>query len=716
MAKIDQEEQVSRDRMRRKESLENFLCNECRQIDLDQVISLGSTSRGDTGVCIQKVGTRFRQRIPTDCLLCQILFDSCIFDKGQQENEEDELQAFHFLSIFDMINRHGLQTRGYWKTNPLQCLAIVPSRFNSNDRDSDLRLKGHIQDHGCAVVYRNHDPMPEIFAVQNVSAQFDASPVLSWFQYCSRNHTKLCSKNGSLVSGLKLIDCESLVVKNARFYDVYVALSYVWGSSNGNNASKGVRGDVDNTRLSLNLPVVILDAIKVTKLLGYRYLWIDKFCIDQDDPEKKHDQIRQMGSVYANAELTIIAAAGVDENYGLPGVGVTPRKAQLGAEIGSFRVLSSMRHPHSSIRSSKWSTRGWTFQEAILSRRRLVFTNEQVYFECNTMNCYESVSIPLDTLHIEEKSQQQSHFRAGVFGGHGKGVIDYLDHNALRTGTFGGHGKDVFDYLDRNALSLYEVFLRYLANIEEYSTRELRYDTDSLNALIGVTRKFEKGQYPYLHVWGLPYPLTVYSREVDNYFACSLTWVHTQNCWGGVAKPRRRVGFPSWSWSGWAGGVSVPFRGSKDDELCFISALGPISFECESGRIVEFSQVVRFPLVESAHSFFPRALILQAHVLPPTAVSYNSEANNWMVFGKPAELNLSQGPASPTEFWRELREGDRWQCILVGSWFWFTSVMILKSHHGIVSRAGMFNCLARAHHVSQEWNLQRIEKMTFRIE
>lgn len=60
-----------------------------------------------------------------------------------------------------------------------------------------------------------------------------------------------------------------------------------------------------------------------------------------------------MGSVYANAELTIIAAAGVDENYGLPGVGATPRKAQLGAEIGNFKVLSSMRHPHSSIHSSK---------------------------------------------------------------------------------------------------------------------------------------------------------------------------------------------------------------------------------------------------------------------------------------------------------------------------------------------------------------------------
>jgi hypothetical protein len=35
-----------------------------------------------------------------------------------------------------------------------------------------------------------------------------------------------------------------------------------------------------------------------------------------------------------------------------------------------------MAHPHH-IASPKWSTRGWTYQEAVLSRRRLVFTEGQ---------------------------------------------------------------------------------------------------------------------------------------------------------------------------------------------------------------------------------------------------------------------------------------------------------------------------------------------------
>jgi hypothetical protein len=32
----------------------------------------------------------------------------------------------------------------------------------------------------------------------------------------------------------------------------------------------------------------------------------------------------------------------------------------------------------STIAKSTWSTHGWTFQEAVLSRRRLVFTEDQI--------------------------------------------------------------------------------------------------------------------------------------------------------------------------------------------------------------------------------------------------------------------------------------------------------------------------------------------------
>ncbi|KAH3995743.1 hypothetical protein HBI56_146050 [Parastagonospora nodorum] len=54
---------------------------------------------------------------------------------------------------------------------------------------------------------------------------------------------------------------------------------------------------------------------------------------------------------------------------------------------------------------SHCSTRGWTFQEAALNRRRLVFTEDQLYFECRTMNCSESAHYPLGQMHVESKAE-----------------------------------------------------------------------------------------------------------------------------------------------------------------------------------------------------------------------------------------------------------------------------------------------------------------------
>jgi hypothetical protein len=64
--------------------------------------------------------------------------------------------------------------------------------------------------------------------------------------------------------------------------------------------------------LSGDLPDTIEDAITVTRNLGFQYLWIDRYCIDQQNEKEASAQIRQMDLVYKNAEITIIAAAGKD--------------------------------------------------------------------------------------------------------------------------------------------------------------------------------------------------------------------------------------------------------------------------------------------------------------------------------------------------------------------------------------------------------------------
>lgn len=248
-----------------------------------------------------------------------------------------------------------------------------------------------------------------------------------------------------------------------------MALSYVWGKPG--NIDTTLRRTGDKLLLPEKLIPVISDAASVTKAVGLKYLWVDQFCIDQDDSDAKAEQVMQMNAIYENANLTIVAAAGTDQTYGLPGVGQRQRTAQRTASFSGLSVISTMRDPQFSIRSSRWASRGWTFQEAALARRRLVFTDEQLYIECNAMNCFESVCSPLDMLHTKNNSKSLDVIRAGIFG---RGVTEK------------------FGKLDPGRMTLCDVFQQYLSAVQDYSSRYLRRHRDSLNAFQGIVQRYSK--------------------------------------------------------------------------------------------------------------------------------------------------------------------------------------------------------------------------------
>ena len=151
-------------------------------------------------------------------------------------------------------------------------------------------------------------------------------------------------------------------------------MSYVWG----------VQGQAGDFEVSQNQPLLdphkcpkaINDSVQVTLDLNIKYLWIDKYCIDQFDEQDKTIQTGQMDSIYANAVVTIIAAAGDGPHHGLPGVDGTLRSMQPALKIGDHLIASMLRPGADAVSKSKWATRGWTYQEGILSKRRLIFTDE----------------------------------------------------------------------------------------------------------------------------------------------------------------------------------------------------------------------------------------------------------------------------------------------------------------------------------------------------
>jgi hypothetical protein len=180
----------------------------------------------------------------------------------------------------------------------------------------------------------------------------------------------------------------------------YLALSYVWGKS-----TVLLEADLDlaKDQLPKNLPQTIEDAILTAKSLGNDYLWVNRYCIPQGDNEERRQQIYQMDLVYNRAQATIIAVAGDEAGFGLPGVSNRLRAPSVSATIGNSLYMSVPPDPAHEIQGSKWNSRGWTHQEAVLSKRRLIFCEDQVYFECSSMHCYESMDMPLMALHTRNQ-------------------------------------------------------------------------------------------------------------------------------------------------------------------------------------------------------------------------------------------------------------------------------------------------------------------------
>ncbi|GAT27639.1 hypothetical protein RIB2604_02113330 [Aspergillus luchuensis] len=143
------------------------------------------------------------------------------------------------------------------------------------------------------------------------------------------------------------------------------------------------------------LPATINNAIEACLSLGISFLWVDRLCILQDDePCKKAIQLNAMGKIYNQSYLTLIAMAGSDAHYGLPGTNGQRRSPQWTGQIQGIYLLKDIDAYDKICRSSKWQTRGWTFQEAILSPRLLVFTDQGVFYHCHGKTALEDEDCP----------------------------------------------------------------------------------------------------------------------------------------------------------------------------------------------------------------------------------------------------------------------------------------------------------------------------------
>jgi hypothetical protein len=146
---------------------------------------------------------------------------------------------------------------------------------------------------------------------------------------------------------------------------------------------------------------------------------------------------------------------------------------------GKTVLVSTMQEPRVTIRKSRWATRGWTYQEGVLSNRCLVFTGEQMYWECRGMAVNESIRLPLPSLHVPSQSVKYYHFADYMLSGIFRGDMHRVPE--LQYG---------FQPEDTNNLA--KDIETINGHIRGFTSRNLTDPGDSLNAFLGVSSSISK--------------------------------------------------------------------------------------------------------------------------------------------------------------------------------------------------------------------------------
>lgn len=129
----------------------------------------------------------------------------------------------------------------------------------------------------------------------------------------------------------------------------YEALSYVWGSEMSPDT---LRVNGAEMQITTNLSYALL---YIRSAFRTRDLWIDALCIDQRNLLEKNHQVRQMYQIFASASRVIIwlGLADDDSDFALSHLD----HVRTVSRQSISRIATIFRRP--------WSTRIWTFQEAL---------------------------------------------------------------------------------------------------------------------------------------------------------------------------------------------------------------------------------------------------------------------------------------------------------------------------------------------------------------
>ncbi|ROV88730.1 hypothetical protein VMCG_10069 [Cytospora schulzeri] len=249
--------------------------------------------------------------------------------------------------------------------------------------------------------------------------------------------------------------------------------------------------------------------------IGIRYLWVDSLCIAQDDECDKQNQLPIMDSIYSHANLVIVSAAGMDAHTGIPGVGTTKRRVTQRKEtIKGIRFITAQPAVQQQLERTTWTTRGWTFQEAQLARRILIFTDNVVYWNCRRSTWRDDMTG--DSLGSEVG-------------------LSLLDINSI----WGQLAELHEDAVCRTVL--------YCRQVVEFSRRTFQDHRDVLWAFLGIL-KLQAARFPKGFIWGLPWERLDATLLWTEEPRCD--YVHPRDVYQAISRGGSYydIPYPTWSW------------------------------------------------------------------------------------------------------------------------------------------------------------------------
>ena len=373
-----------------------------------------------------------------------------------------------------------------------------------------------------------------------------------WLSECESSHKQKCSLPAMGIEGsaspasprdLLVIDVLRMSLCQMPQGSRYIALSYCWPKVNTFVTTKSSKEELfipgalrDNEE---KLIQSIQDAIQCVSELGERYLWVDALCIIQDHEEHKSSQIQQMDRVYGCSLLTLIhappdASDPVEAIKGFVGYRKGSRvRKQNTYRVQGMELLIPLADVNSVIWGSRWSTRAWTYQEERLSRRKLYFTETQMYFQCScAVFCEDSVGEGMDpSTFIYPRTNLWNL----------SGLYSPLWDNQKGTAT----------WLSRASIDdPVEAVRAYSRSLNQFSGRQMSNPRDIIASFEGIMSVFRESLKT--DFWfGLP----------EKYLDETLLWLEAgpslrRNI---SIAPSSKMTFPSWSWAGWDTAVELEY-------------------------------------------------------------------------------------------------------------------------------------------------------------